>query len=100
METYTIKKSQLLDFYHAEIEKNKSIIKEQVKLPNENINVRVPKSGIMNFVETGNDHEGWMQIVPANRETKKIYKLTQDQFALLLLNLMANNAENISKGSM
>lgn len=99
MKTFTITKSQLLEFYHGEINNNKSNLTEKVALPNKELNVRVPKSGIVNFVATGNDHEGWMQIVPADRKTQKIFKLNQDQFAVLLLNLMAKKAEDLSQGS-
>ena len=99
METYTITKSQLLEFYYRKIKNNNSNITEKVALPNKELNVRVPKSGIVNFIETGNDQEGWMQIVPADRKTQKIFKLNQDQFAVLLLNLMAKKAEDLSQGS-
>lgn len=68
--------------------KNKQEEEGKVKLPNANVNVRVPKSGVLNFVETGNDNVGWLEIVSANRPIKKILKLNQDQFAVLLLNLM------------
>jgi len=50
METYTIKKSELIDFYNKQINKNKSLLKEKIKLPNEELNIRVPKSGIVNFI--------------------------------------------------
>ena len=100
MKTYTITKSQLLEFYHREIKNNKSNLTEKVSLPNKELNVRVPKSGIINFVETGNDQGGWMQIVPADKKNQKIFKLNQDQFAVLLLNLMAKKAEDLSQGSM
>jgi len=99
METYTIKKSELIEFYNKQINKNKSLLKEKIKLPNEELNIRVPKSGIVNFIATGNDKEGWMQIVPAERKTQKILKLNQDQFAVLLLNLMAQKAEDLAQGS-
>ena len=99
MKTYTITKSHLLVFYHREINNNKSNLTEKVALPNKELNVRVPKSGIVNFIATGNDKEGWMQIVPAERKTQKILKLNQDQFAVLLLNLMAKKAEDLSQGS-
>jgi hypothetical protein len=99
MKTYTITKSQLLEFYHREINNNKSNLTEKVALPNKELNVRVPKSGIVNFIATGNDKEGWMQIVPAERKTQKILKLNQDQFAVLLLNLMAQKAEDLAQVS-
>jgi hypothetical protein len=98
MKTYTITKSQLLEFYHREIKNNNSNITEKVALPNKDLNVRVPKSGIVNFIATGNDKEGWMQIVPAERKTQKILKLNQDQFAVLLLNLMAQKSRRFSTG--
>ena len=94
METYTITKAQLLEYYNEiSFKKDKQEEEGKVKLPNANVNVRVPKSGVLNFVETGNDQEGWLQIVSANRQTKKILKLTQDQFAVLLLNLMAQKTD-------
>lgn len=99
METYTIKKSELIDFYNKQINKDKTLINEKIKLPNEDLNIRVSKLGIVNFIETGNDNEGWMQIVQADRKLKKILKLNQDQFAVLLLNLMTKKAENLSQGS-
>jgi hypothetical protein len=90
METYTITKAQLLEYYNEiSFKKDKKEEDGKVKLPNANVNVRVPKSGVLNFVQTGNDQEGWLKIVSANRPTKKILKLNQDQFAVLLLNLMA-----------
>lgn len=94
METYTLTKAQLLEYYNEmTFKKNKQEEEGKVKLPNANLNVRVPKSGVLNFVETGNDQEGWLEIVSANRTTKKILKLTQDQFAVLLLNLMAQKTD-------
>jgi hypothetical protein len=89
METITITKAQLLEYYNEmTFNKNKQEEEGKVKLPNANVNVRVPKSGVLNFVETGNDNVGWLEIVSANRPIKKILKLNQDQFAVLLLNLM------------
>lgn len=94
METITITKAQLLEYYNEiTFKKDKQVADNKVKLPNSNVNVRVPKSGVINFVETGNDKEEWLEIVPANRPTKKILKLKQDQFAVLLLNLMAQKSE-------
>ena len=98
METYTITKAQLLEYYNAiSFKKDKQDEEGQVKLPNANVNVRVPKSGVLNLVQTGNDQEGWLEIVSANRPTKKILKLNQDQFAVLLLNLMAQKTEKNSE---
>ncbi len=89
METYTITKAQLLEYYNEiSFKKDNQEQDVKLKLPNERVNVRVPKSGVLNFIATGNDKERWLEIVSADRKTKKILKLTQDQFAVLLLNLM------------
>lgn len=94
METYTITKAQLLEYYNElTFKKDNEEADNKVKLPNANVNVRVPKSGVLNFVETGNDQEGWLEIVSVNRPTKQILKLNQDQFAVLLLNLMAQKTD-------
>jgi hypothetical protein len=94
METITITKAQLLEYYNEiTLKKDNQVAYNSVKLPNSNVNVRMPKKGVLNFVQTGNDQEGWLEIVSANRPTKKILKLNQDQFAVLLLNLMAQKTE-------
>ena len=94
METYTITKAQLLEYYNEiSFKKDHQEQDGKLKLPNEKVNVRVPKLGVLNFIATGNDKEGWLEIVSADRKTKKILKLTQDQFAVLLLNLMDQKTE-------
>ena len=95
METYTITKSQLLEYFKESTAKQE--IQEKTKLPTVDLNVRVAKSGVLNFVATGEDKGGWLEIVPANRNTKKVVKLTQDQFAVLLFNLMAKKTEENNK---
>ena len=97
METYTITKAQLLEYYNEiSFKKDNKDEEGQIKLPNANINIRVPKKGVLNFIKTGNDQEGWLHIVSTNRPSKKIMKLNQDQFAVLLLNLMAQKTEQNS----
>jgi hypothetical protein len=95
MENLVIKKSELLQFYENQT-KTKTL-DERVKLPNDEINVRVKKSDVEDFVINGLDHKGWLEIVPAQRNTKKIYKVTQDQFGLILMTQLAKKSENTER---
>lgn len=95
MENIVIKKSELLQFYEDQT-KTKTL-DERVKLPNDEINVRVKKSDVEDFVINGLDHKGWLEIVPAQRNTKKIYKVTQDQFGLILMTQLAKKSVNTER---
>lgn len=90
MENIVITKAQLLEYYTQSIEKQN----ESIKLPNETINVRVKKVDVDDYIEKGANHKGWIEIVPANRNNPKIYKVTQDQFGVLLMSLLAKKVEN------
>ena len=67
---------------------------ESIKLPNETTNVRVKKVDVDDYIEKGANHKGWIEIVPANRNNPKIYKVTQDQFGVVLMSLLAKKIEN------
>lgn len=95
MENIVIKKSELLQFY-ADQNKEKTL-KERVKLTNDEINVRVKKSDVEDFGTNGLDHKGWLEIVPAQRNTKKIYKVTQDQFGLILMAQLAKKSKTTER---
>lgn len=90
MKNIVITKSQLLEYYAQSIEKQN----ESIKLPNETINVRVKKVDVDDYIEKGANHKGWIEIVPVNRNNPKIYKVTQDQFGVLLMSLLAKKVEN------
>lgn len=87
MKKYTIKKSELLEFYQQHSTNLNTF-------PNEYTNIRIPKKEVENFLETGKDVGNWHELVPANRNTKKIFKVTQDQFQVLLLGLLAQKLSN------
>jgi hypothetical protein len=90
MEKIVIKKNELLQFY---ADRNKSnTLDEMVKLPNDDVNVRVKKSDVKDFIKNGLDHKGWIEIVPAKRNKTKIYKVTQEQFGVLLFVLLAKKS--------
>jgi hypothetical protein len=93
MENIVITKAHLLEYYAQTIEKLKKL-DERVKLPNETTNVRVKKVDVDDYIEKGANHKGWIEIVPANRNNPKIYKVTQDQFGVLLMSLLAKKVEN------
>lgn len=95
MESYTIKKSELLDFYNRNT--TKSIQENRVKLPNEDVSVRISKVNVEDYIENGDDHKGWIEIVSAHRKSPKIFKVTQDQFGILLLTLMSKKVEKKDK---
>lgn len=90
MNNIVITKAQLLDYYAQTAEKQN----ESIKLPNETTNVRVKKADVDDYIEKGANHKGWIEIVPANRNNPKIYKVTQDQFGVLLMSLLAKKVEN------
>lgn len=90
MNNIVITKAQLLDYYAQTTEKQN----ESIKLPNETTNVRVKKADVDDYIEKGANHKGWIEIVPANRNNPKIYKVTQDQFGVLLMSLLAKKVEN------
>ncbi|MCL9980736.1 MAG: hypothetical protein NBV77_04750 [Bacteroidia bacterium] len=90
MKNIVITKAQLLDYYAQTTEKQN----ESIKLPNETTNVRVKKVDVDDYIEKGANHKGWIEIVPANRNNPKIYKVTQDQFGVLLMSLLAKKIEN------
>ena len=90
MNNIVITKAQLLDYYAQTTEKQN----ESIKLPNETTNVRVKKVDVDDYIEKGANHKGWIEIVPANRNNPKIYKVTQDQFGVLLMSLLAKKVEN------
>lgn len=95
MKSYTIKKSELLDFYN--LNTTKSIQENRVKIPNEDVSVRITKVNVENYIENGNDHKDWIEIVSAHRKSIRIFKVTQDQFGILLLTLMSKKVENKDK---
>ncbi len=95
MENIVIKKSELLQFYANQT--NSITLNERVKLPNDEINVRVKKSDVEDFGTNGLDHKGWLEIVPAQRNTTKIYKVTQDQFGLILMAQLAKKSETTER---
>ncbi len=90
MNNIVITKAQLLDYYAQTTEKQN----ESIKLPNETTNVRVKRADVDDYIEKGANHKGWIEIVPANRNNPKIYKVTQDQFGVLLMSLLAKKVEN------
>jgi len=90
MNNIVITKAQLLDYYAQTTEKQN----ESIKLPNETTNVRVKKVDVDDYIEKGANHKGWIEIVPANRNNPKIYKVTQDQFGVVLMSLLAKKIEN------
>ena len=90
MNNIVITKAQLLDYYAQTTEKQN----ESIKLPNETTNVRVKKVDVDDYIEKGANHKGWIEIVPANRNNPKIYKVTQDQFGVVLMSLLAKKVEN------
>lgn len=87
MKTYTITKAQLLRIYQEGT--NALELEEGFKLPTYDLNIRIPKSEILQHLQSVQDHEGWLEIVPAKRETKKVLKLNQEQFADLLARLLS-----------
>lgn len=87
MKTYTITKAQLLKIYQEGT--NALDLEEGFKLPTNDLNIRIPKSEILQHLQSVQDHEGWLEIVPAKRETKKVLKLNQEQFADLLARLLS-----------
>ena len=90
MNNIVITKAQLLDYYAQTTEKQN----ESIKLPNKTTNVRVKKVDVDDYIEKGANHKGWIEIVPANRNNPKIYKVTQDQFGVVLMSLLAKKIEN------
>lgn len=90
MNNIVITKAQLLDYYAQTTEKQN----ESIKLPNETTNVRVKKADVDDYIEKGANQKGWIEIVPAIRNNPKIYKVTQDQFGVLLMSLLAKKVEN------
>lgn len=90
MKSYTITKAQLLQIYQEGTDHLNS--NESIKLPNDDLNVRIPKSEILQNLNSIEDHQGWHEIVPAQRKLKKVLKLNQDQFADLLAGLLSRNS--------
>jgi hypothetical protein len=87
MKTYTLKKSELLKFYEQQT-------KNLNTFPNEYASIRIPKNEVEKFVETGKNEGNWHELVPANRNNQKIFKVTQEQFQVLLLGLLAQKLSN------
>jgi len=87
MKSYTITKAQLLRIYQEGT--NALDLEEGYKLPTYDLNIRIPKSEIVQHLQSAQDHEGWLEIVPAKRVTKKVLKLNQKQFADLFARLLS-----------
>lgn len=91
MESYTITKKQLIEFAENQVDDNTLVIKEI--MPTKDVAIRVNKDDINDYLEKGDEHKGWVELVPINKNNKKIFRLTTEQFGKLLIYLKINFSE-------
>ena len=91
MKSYTIKKNQLIEFAENQVNDNTLVIKEI--LPTNDFAIRLNKDDINDYLENGDEHKGWVEVVPINKNNKKIFRLTTEQFGKLLIYLKINFSE-------
>lgn len=91
MKSYTIKKNQLIEFAENQVNDNTLVIKEII--PTHDFAIRLNKDDINDYLENGDEHKGWVVLVSINKNNKKIFRLTTEQFGKLLIFLKINFSE-------
>jgi len=92
MKPNTITKNKLIEFTENQVDDNTFVIKEI--MPTKDIAIRVNKDDINDYLEKGDDHKGWVELVAINKDNKKIFRLTTEQFGKLLIYLKVNSSED------
>ena len=93
MEKYTLTKQQLIEFADRQIQDKTIVIKEI--MPTKDMAIRVTKNEVNGYIEHGENHNGYVELVPINDKKQKIYRLTAEQFGKILIFLKTNFPDNI-----
>ncbi len=79
-----ITKKELMDFI------NKSHEEQKINLskihPHSNLSYRIKKMELIQSKNTESDRKVWVQLILPSGNNKKVYRITQNQFTLILKN--------------
>jgi hypothetical protein len=66
--------------------------------PNNDFSVRLSKLNLYDYLKNGRNHRNYVELVPVKNNTKKVFKLTSQQFEILYMVLLTRKSNEDKLG--
>jgi hypothetical protein len=66
--------------------------------PNNDFSVRLSKLNLYDYLKNGRNHRNYVELIPVKNNTKKVFKLTSQQFEILYMVLLTRNSNEDKLG--
>jgi hypothetical protein len=66
--------------------------------PNNDFSVRLSKLNLYDYLKNGRNHRNYVELIPVKNNTKKVFKLTSQQFEILYMVLLTRKSNEDKLG--
>ena len=66
--------------------------------PNNDFSVRLSKLNLYDYLKNGRNHRNYVELVPVKNNTKKVFKLTSQQFEIFYMVLLTRKSNEDKLG--
>ena len=66
--------------------------------PNNDFSVKLSKLNLYDYLKNGRNHRNYVELIPVKNNTKKVFKLTSQQFEILYMVLLTRNSNEDKLG--
>jgi hypothetical protein len=83
--------------YYLLLNKSIMLINKNI-FPNNDFSVRLSKLNLYDYLKNGRNHRNYVELVPVKNNTKKVFKLTSQQFEILYMVLLTRKSNEDKLG--
>jgi hypothetical protein len=83
--------------YYLLLNKSIMLINKNI-FPNNDFSVRLSKLNLYDYLKNGRNHRNYVELIPVKNNTKKVFKLTSQQFEILYMVLLTRNSNEDKLG--
>jgi hypothetical protein len=83
--------------YYLLLNKSIMLINKNI-FPNNDFSVKLSKLNLYDYLKNGRNHRNYVELIPVKNNTKKVFKLTSQQFEILYMVLLTRNSNEDKLG--